>query len=81
MYPLKESAIFLMFGKFALYSQNTLVFYKLLKLALVPKWKLWQADKIVSSFSGINIREVEVHFGAKPLGCPTNAMAQNQNGK
>jgi len=35
----------------------------------------------VSSFSGMNIREIEVHFGAKLLGCPTNAMAQNQNGK
>lgn len=35
-----------------------------------------QRRRVASGFAGMNVREVEVHFGAKPSGCPTGATAQ-----
>lgn len=32
---------------------------------------------VASGFGGMNIQEVEVHFGAKPLGCPTRWLSRN----
>lgn len=35
-----------------------------------------ERERVASGFVGMNDREVEVHFEAKPSGCPADATAQ-----